>query len=80
VGQSHGRRDQQRCAPFTGGGLLVGLELKEDLQPERHRDPIHHYNVEQANKANGLRSTIAARDLPTDQPEVLRQEAVSYCL
>jgi hypothetical protein len=37
-------------------------------------------NVEQANKANGLRSTIAAPDLPTYQPEVLRQEAVSYCL
>ena len=35
---------------------------------------------ELANKAKDLRGSIAARDLRTDQPEGLRQDAVSYCL
>ncbi len=34
---------------------------------------------EQANKAKDLRGGIAARDLRADQPEGLRQDAVSYC-
>ncbi len=35
---------------------------------------------ELANKAKGLRSSIAARDLRADKPDGLRQDAVSYCL
>jgi hypothetical protein len=35
---------------------------------------------ELANKAKDLRGSIAARDLRADQPEGLRQDAVSYCL
>ncbi len=31
-------------------------------------------------KAKSLRGSIAARDLRFDQPEGLRQDAVSYCL
>jgi hypothetical protein len=58
----------------------MGAEISSDALHSQVAGPIHHYNVEQANKANGLRGTIAARDLPTVQPEVLRQEAVSYCL
>ncbi len=42
-------------------------------------DHIHHYNGELANKANGLRSSIAACNLCTVQPEALRQVVVSYC-
>ena len=35
---------------------------------------------ELANKAKDLRGSIAARDLRVDQPDGLRQDAVSYCL
>ena len=35
---------------------------------------------ELANKAKDLRGSIASRDLRAEQPEGLRQDAVSYCL
>jgi hypothetical protein len=35
---------------------------------------------ELANKAKELRGSIASRDLRADQPEGVRQDAVSYCL
>ncbi len=60
-----------------------------ELDPAEHRDEADRLLLrvieaqpygELANKAKDLRGTIAARDLRADQPDGLRQDAVSYCL
>jgi tetratricopeptide (TPR) repeat protein len=60
-----------------------------ELDPDEHRDEADRLLLqvieaqpygELANKAKDLRGGIAARDLRADQPEGLRQDAVSYCL
>ncbi len=60
-----------------------------ELDAEEHRDEADHLLLqvieaqpygELANKAKELRGSIAARDLRADQPDGLRQDAVSYCL
>jgi predicted Zn-dependent protease len=60
-----------------------------ELDPDEHRDETDRLLLqvfeaqpygELANKAKDLRGTIAARDLRADQPDGLRQDAVSYCL
>jgi predicted Zn-dependent protease len=60
-----------------------------ELDPDEHRDEADRLLLqvieaqpygELANKANDLRSSIASRDLRADQPDGLRQDAVSYCL
>ena len=60
-----------------------------ELDPDEHRDEADRLLVrviqaqpygELADKAKGLRSSIARRDLRADQPDGLRQDAVSYCL
>ena len=60
-----------------------------ELDPDEHRDEADRLLLqvieaqpygELANKAKELRGSIAARDLRADQPEGLRQDAVSYCL
>ena len=60
-----------------------------ELDPGKHRDEADRLLLlvieaqpygELANKAKDLRGSIAARDLRIDQPEGLRQDAVSYCL
>ena len=60
-----------------------------ELDPDEHRDEADRRLLqvieaqpygELANKAKELRGSIAARDLRADQPEGLRQDAVSYCL
>ncbi len=59
-----------------------------ELDPDEHRDEADRLLQvieaqpygELANKAKDLRGSIAARDLRANQPEGLRQDAVSYCL
>lgn len=60
-----------------------------ELDPDEHRDEADRLLLrvieaqpygELANKAKDLRSSIARRDLRADQPDGLRQDAVSYCL
>ena len=59
------------------------------LDPDEHRDEADRLLLqvieaqpygELAAKAKDLRGSIASRDLRADQPEGLRQDAVSYCL
>jgi hypothetical protein len=68
--------------------LYLGQVLLE-LDPEQHRDDADRLLLqvisaqpfgELANKAKDLRGAIAARDLRQEQPDGLRQVAVSYCL
>ena len=60
-----------------------------ELDPEEHRDEADRLLLqvieaqpysELAGKAKDLRGSIASRDLRADQPDGLRQDAVSYCL
>ena len=60
-----------------------------ELDPDEHRDEADRLLLrvieaqpygELADKAKDLRSSIAKRDLRADQPDGLRQDAVSYCL
>ena len=60
-----------------------------ELDPDEHRDEADRLLLrvieaqpygELANKAKDLRSSIASRDLRAEQPDGLRQDAVSYCL
>ena len=60
-----------------------------ELDPEEHRNEADRLLLrvieaqpygELANKAKDLRGSIASRDLRAEQPEGLRQDAVSYCL
>ena len=60
-----------------------------ELDAEEHRDEADRLLLqvieaqpygELANKAKELRGSIAARDLRSEQPDGLRQDAVSYCL
>jgi Flp pilus assembly protein TadD len=72
--------------------LIAALNLAQvllELDPEQHRDEADRLLLqvieaqpfgELANKAKDLRGSIAARDLRQEQPEGLRQDAVSYCL
>jgi Flp pilus assembly protein TadD len=72
--------------PVTALNLAQALL---QLDPQEHRDEAdrmllqvieaHPYG-ELANKAREVRGSIAARDLRTDQPQGLRQDAVNYCL
>jgi len=80
----------------TTGNLNATFNLAQillTLNPVEHRDKAdwllpqvieaQAYGVaysEPANKAKNLRSSIARRDLRADQPDGLRQDAVSYCL
>ena len=59
-----------------------------ELDPEEHRDEADRLLLqvieaqpysELAGKAKDLRGSIASRDLRADQPDGLRQGAVSYC-
>lgn len=72
--------------------LIAAFNLAQallELDPDEHRDEAdrlllrvieaHPYG-ELADKAKDLRSSIARRDLRADQPDGLRQDAVSYCL
>ena len=70
-------------ASFNLARALLELDAKE------HRDEADQLLLqvieaqpygELANKAKELRGSIAARDLRADQPDGLRQDAVSYCL
>jgi tetratricopeptide (TPR) repeat protein len=60
-----------------------------ELDPDEHRDEADRLLLrvieaqpygELAERAKDLRSSIATRDLRADQPNGLRQDAVSYCL
>ena len=60
-----------------------------ELDPDEHRDEADRLLLrvieaqpysELAAKAKDLRGSIASRDLRADQPDGLRQDAVSYCL
>ncbi len=60
-----------------------------ELDPDKHRDEADRLLLqvieaqpygELAERAKDLRSSIARRDLRADQPDGLRQDAVSYCL
>ncbi len=60
-----------------------------ELDPDEHRDEADRLLLqvieaqpygELANKAKELRGSIASRDLRAEQPDGLRQDAVSYCL
>jgi Flp pilus assembly protein TadD len=60
-----------------------------ELDPDEHRDEADRLLLqvieaqpygELAGKARDLRGSIASRDLRADQPDGLRQDAVSYCL
>jgi tetratricopeptide (TPR) repeat protein len=60
-----------------------------ELDPDEHRNEADRLLLqvieaqpygELANKAKDLRGSIASRDLGAEQPEGLRQDAVSYCL
>jgi tetratricopeptide (TPR) repeat protein len=60
-----------------------------ELDHQEHRDEADRLLLrvieaqpygELANKAKDLRGSIASRDLRAEQPEGLRQDAVSYCL
>jgi hypothetical protein len=74
------------------GDLITTYNLAQallGLDPEEYRDEADRLlrqlieaqpYGELANKAKDLRGSIAARDLRADQPEGLRQDAVSYCL
>ena len=72
--------------------LITNYNLAQallELDPDEHRHEADRLLLrvieaqpygELANKAKELRGSIAARDLRADQPEGLRQDAVSYCL
>jgi len=72
--------------------LITTFNLAQSLlqlDPDEHRDEADRLLLQVieakpygdlANKAKDLRGGIAARDLRADQPEGLRQDAVSYCL
>ncbi len=74
------------------GDLITTYNLAQallELDPDEHRGEADRLLLqvikaqpygELANKAKDLRGSIAARDLRADQPEGLRQDAVSYCL
>ena len=60
-----------------------------ELDPDEHRNEADRLLLrvieaqpysELAGKAKDLRGSIASRDLRVDQPDGLRQDAVSYCL
>jgi tetratricopeptide (TPR) repeat protein len=82
----------RQALAIAPGNLVSTYNLAQallELDPEGHRDEAdrlllqvieaQHYG-ELANKAKDLRGSVAARDLRGDQPDGLRQDAVSYCL
>jgi tetratricopeptide (TPR) repeat protein len=74
------------------GDLITTFNLAQallQLDPEDHRNEADRLLLqvieaqpygELANKAKDLRGSIASRDLRAEQPQGLRQDAVSYCL
>jgi len=76
----------------TSDDLIATFNLAQallQLDPDEHRNEADRLLLqvieaqpysELAGKAKDLRGSIASRDLWADQPEGLRQDAVSYCL
>ena len=72
------------------GALGAGIERFRQALAVAPDDLVTTFNLAQAlleldpgkhrNEAKDLRGSIAARDLRAEQPEGLRQDAVSYCL
>ncbi|MFN9530633.1 MAG: tetratricopeptide repeat protein, partial [Cyanobacteriota bacterium] len=74
------------------GDLITTFNLAQallELDPEEHRDEADRLLLqvieaqpygELAAKAKDLRGSIASRGLRSEQPDGLRQDAVSYCL
>ena len=72
--------------------LITTVNLAQallEIDPAEHRDDADRLLLQVieaqpygdlANKAKDLRSSIASRDLRAEQPDGLRQDAVSYCL